>query len=126
MSKSNTIRIIYLDWNIIVHLINGDYPELLKAINSAKLDRQFIVPFTSVHVEEATNIRSESEKKLRLEFLSKLSNNIYFENEVEVYREKKSIFTCDYFFIRFQFNCKFIFNDADGCGGSVPARLFKQ
>ncbi|MFV1985127.1 MAG: hypothetical protein ACC657_16380 [Thiohalomonadales bacterium] len=73
---------IYLDWNVIVHLINGDYPELQKAINFAKLDGKFIIPFTSTHVEEATNIKSKSEQKQRLQFLSELSENNYFENSV--------------------------------------------
>ena len=82
MSNSNLIRIIYLDWNVIVYLMQGDYPELLQAINSAKLNGKFVIPFTSEHIEEATNIRSKPEKTQRLEYLSNLSNDNYFENSV--------------------------------------------
>lgn len=82
MTEPNIIQIIYLDWNVIVHLINGEYPELFKVIKSAKFEGKFIVPFTSEHVEEATNIKSKTEQKQRLEFLSDLSDNNYFENSI--------------------------------------------
>ncbi len=82
MTDSNLIRIIYLDWNVIVYLMQGDYPKLLKAINYAKSDSRFVFPFTSEHVDEATNIRSKIEQLQRLDYLSDLSANIYFENSV--------------------------------------------
>ena len=76
------IKIIYLDWNVIVHLISNDYPDLLNALKIGVEKRKFFIPFTAEHVEEASKIKSKAEVDARLEFLSELTGNIYFENSV--------------------------------------------
>ncbi|MFK5914358.1 MAG: hypothetical protein QM484_08280 [Woeseiaceae bacterium] len=82
MNTKPPIKMVYLDWNVIVHLISGDYPSLLAALKSGVAKQAFFVPFTSVHVEEASKIRSKSEIEDRLKFLSELSGNMYFENSI--------------------------------------------
>ena len=82
MNTYTPMKIVYLDWNVIVHLISGDYPSLLAVLKSGVSKQAFFVPFTSVHVEEASKIRSKSEIEDRLNFLSELSGNMYFENSI--------------------------------------------
>ncbi|MEP0176886.1 MAG: hypothetical protein ABJH28_13970 [Paraglaciecola sp.] len=82
MNTQRPIKIIYLDWNVIVHLISHDYPDLLKALKAGVDKNEFYIPFTAEHVEEASKIRSKVEIENRLEFLSDLTGNMYFENSV--------------------------------------------
>lgn len=75
------LKSVYLDWNVYTYLLNGDYPQLEQTIEHAK-NRNVILPFTSTHIEEATNIKDNTERINRLRFISEFSNNIYFENSI--------------------------------------------
>lgn len=72
------MKFIYLDWNIFVYLIDGKYPKLRSALEDARKNGFFLV-FTDSHVEEATNIRNRKEKMQRLQYLSDISDDYYFE-----------------------------------------------
>ncbi|KZX69393.1 hypothetical protein A3724_04450 [Alcanivorax sp. HI0033] len=76
-----SVKSIYLDWNVYVRLLGGDYSDLANSLNHAK-SSGIVIPFSAVHINEATNIRSQKEISTRLNFISKLSNQIYFENSI--------------------------------------------
>tara|TARA_R110002049_G_scaffold265092_1_gene441215 strand:+ start:3953 stop:4783 length:831 start_codon:yes stop_codon:yes gene_type:complete len=75
------MKSIYLDWNVYVYLICCEYPDIAESLGIAK-SKGIAVPFSSIHIEEATNIHSYEEICTRLEFIGEISNQVYFENSV--------------------------------------------
>lgn len=82
----NRIKVLYLDWNVIVDFLNEDFKWLEDIILSKSED--ISIPFSSEHVDEATNIKlsntldTKNEIDRRLNYLSKLSSNLYFVNDM--------------------------------------------
>lgn len=77
---------VYLDWNVILDFFNEDFKWLEDIILSKSED--ISIPFSSEHVDEATNIKlsntldTKNEIDRRLNYLSKLSSNLYFVNDM--------------------------------------------
>lgn len=86
---------IYLDTNIIIDLYDGEYPWLLSAIMNSKKDKVIDFPYSSTHIEELTalklknTIEKQYEIRKRLDFVSNLSSDIYFCNDMLVTEFKK-------------------------------------
>lgn len=77
---------IYLDWNVIADFLDENFKWLEDIIFS---NREYIsIPFASEHVGEATNIKlsntldTKNEIDRRLNYLSKISSNLYFVNDM--------------------------------------------
>ena len=77
---------VYLDWNVIVSLKDGDLPDLYKALLTVR-QQGTLLPFSFEHLEEIDRIKADSESKRlasireHLDFLSSLSENIYLVKE---------------------------------------------
>lgn len=82
------MKSVYLDWNIYVYLMEGNYQDVAGALSDAK-SAGVVIPFSATHVDEATNIRRKTDIELRLEFIGKISNEVYFENSVTEFGLKK-------------------------------------
>ncbi len=80
--------IIYVDWNVIVEFISNNFRNLHSVLKRHKEANKIFIPFSSEHVEEATKIKLESEEKTRdeirkrLKYISELSSNLYFVNNM--------------------------------------------
>lgn len=100
--------IVYLDWNVIAEFLDHRFSDLETQLKQFKYSEKVLIPFSSEHVEESSNIKLENEEKTtktiedRLEYLSELSSDIYFVNDlihtgfrvehpVEVYNTIKEI-----------------------------------
>lgn len=76
---------IYLDTNVIIDFYNGDFKDILSALLNLKLEGVVEIPFSSTHVEEISDLQNGDRKKeiaTRLAFLSKLSSDLYFCNDM--------------------------------------------
>lgn len=77
---------IYLDWNVIAGFLEGNFKWLegLMFDNHNKIS----IPFSAEHVDEATNINlsndfeTNAEINERLNYLSRISSNLYFYNDM--------------------------------------------
>jgi hypothetical protein len=85
LKMKNSIK-IYLDWNVIVDFLDGKFKWLEDIIFS---NREYIsIPFSSEHVDEATNIKlsntldTKNEINRRLNYLSRISSNLYLVNDM--------------------------------------------
>lgn len=79
MNGGERVNSIYLDWNVYVRFLEGKYPDLLESLCLAKKSG-VLVPFSSTQIEEATKIRNTNEIINRLNFISEISDGVYFEN----------------------------------------------
>lgn len=84
--KSNSeseSTLIYLDWNVMIDLYNGDLDELSKIIDYYK----FEVPYTDFHIIEAFEnnkyqiSHSESDRKRKYNQISTVTDNLYLKYE---------------------------------------------
>lgn len=86
---------IYLDTNVLIDLIDGVYPWLLSSIIKIKKEKGIDFPYSSTHIEELTDLKLQStierqnEIIKRLDFISNLSSDIYFCNDMLVTEFKK-------------------------------------
>ena len=81
--KIELTYIVYLDWNVIADLESGKLPKLEKKLFEAKKRDAISIPFSGEHIKEACNIKPEGEINKRLEYISKLSSNLYFFNNLQ-------------------------------------------
>lgn len=82
-----SLRLVYLDWNIIISLADGRLPMLRFALAEAVDRRAIVVPFSATHVQEADHIADgdgsnapEGLAESRLRFLSELTQDAYLYN----------------------------------------------
>ena len=76
----------YLDWNVIADFLDGNFKWLEDIIfcNCETIS----IPFSSEHVDEATNIKlsndldTKAEIDRRLNYLSRISSNLYLVNDM--------------------------------------------
>lgn len=61
-------------------MIEGEYSNLKSILDYARSSGIFIVPYSSTNVEELTKIKSRKEQEFRLNYLSELTDDHYFEN----------------------------------------------
>lgn len=79
---------IYFDTNIIIDFYGGKYEEILNVIYKLKQEDSLELPFASTHIEElcdfeiADREKQKTEIKSRLDFVSTLSSNLYFCNDM--------------------------------------------
>ncbi len=64
---------IYLDWNIIVDLFEGNYPELLRTLINR--DENKVVPFSRVHLSEGQKYNDTHREKNIIDFISNISKD---------------------------------------------------
>jgi len=64
---------IYLDWNIIVELFEGNYSEFLKSL--VNRDDGIIMPFSTVHLNEGQKYNVDHREKNIIDFISNISRN---------------------------------------------------
>lgn len=81
--KIELAYIVYLDWNVIADLESGQQPRLEKKLFEAKKREAISIPFSGEHIKEACDIKPEGEINKRLEYISKLSSNLYFVNNLQ-------------------------------------------
>jgi len=81
--KIELAYIVYLDWNIIADLESRKLPWLEKKLFEAKKREAISIPFSGEHIKEACDIKPEGEINKRLEYISKLSSNLYFVNNLQ-------------------------------------------
>jgi len=74
---------IYLDWNVIADLESDKLPTLEKKLFDLKKRKSVVIPFSSIHIEEASNIESREEIDKRLDYISKLTSDLYFVNNIQ-------------------------------------------
>jgi hypothetical protein len=85
IKMKNKIK-IYLDWNVIVELLEGNYKWLEDILFSKH--GYIDIPFSSEHVAEGTNIKLSNEQDTKIEidrrlnYLSTISSNLYFVNDM--------------------------------------------
>lgn len=74
-------RVVYLDWNIYVDISQGRYSDLVSRLKNLN----YIVPFSDEHIIEAfegnkySRSSSEISRQEKLEDISNISHNYYFE-----------------------------------------------
>ena len=77
----------YLDWNVIADFLKGNFKWLEDIIFSNC--ENISIPFSSEHIYEATNIKllndinTKTEIDRRLNYLSRISSNLYFVNDMK-------------------------------------------
>jgi len=81
--KIKLAYIVYLDWNVIADLESGQQPRLEEKLFEAKERKAISIPFSSTHIKEACKIESREEINKRLAYISKLSSNLYFVNNLQ-------------------------------------------
>lgn len=81
--KIELAYIVYLDWNVIADLESGQQPHLEEKLFEAKEKKAISIPFSSTHTKEACKIESREEINKRLAYISKLSSNLYFVNNLQ-------------------------------------------
>gem|GEM_PF-1161123 len=74
---------VYLDWNIIADMESGKLSWLEEKLFEAKSRKTISIPFSATHIKEACNIESSEEINRRLGYISKLSSNLYFVNNLQ-------------------------------------------
>lgn len=97
------MKIFYLDYNIVVRLTEQKEPELTKLIAGINRDSNRIV-YSPAHVEEIAVSRMRNdypEEKIfdKLEFLSKLTNNLellpFERKDVNILEKAEGIYFCE-------------------------------
>lgn len=88
MSKSIP-DVFYLDWGVIIDLAEKSKKQFEDALTQAQNEGGIIIPFSSVHVDEADNIADSIGEKddfieQRLQYLSHLTQNTYLYNGPDV------------------------------------------
>ncbi len=75
--------IVYLDWNVIANLESEQLPHLEKKLFDLKNKNAILIPFSEEHIKESCNIKSKKDIDKRLEYISKLSSNRYFDHSLQ-------------------------------------------
>lgn len=79
---------IYLDTNILIDCYEGKHKEFLDALRRLKQEDSIQLPYSSTHIEEICNFKMQdkqkqnAEIKSRLDFISELTSNLYFCNDM--------------------------------------------
>jgi len=81
--KIELTYIVYLDWNVIANLESGQLPRLEKKLFDLKNKNAISIPFSAEHIKESCNIKSKKDTDKRLEYISKLSSNLYFDHDLQ-------------------------------------------
>lgn len=77
--------VFYLDWGVIIDLAEKSKKRFENALTQAQNEGSIIIPFSSVHVDEADNIadsigQEDDFVEQRLQYLSHLAQNTYLYN----------------------------------------------
>lgn len=83
-----SLRLVYLDWNVIISLADGRLPTLRAGLDKAVGRGAILVPFSATHVEEADHIADggrapQGLAETRLRFLSELTQDTYLYNAAD-------------------------------------------
>lgn len=74
-------KIIYLDWNVIVELFEGNFGELLATILNR--NEKILIPYSNLHIMESQKFNDFSREYKILEFISKLSCDKFLDIDQE-------------------------------------------